>query len=203
LGRLASSQPLTNLSDACLLGAPSWLPYAIAAGFIVAGVVWLYWPEHGVDAARLKVIGPRLHQYPPRKAHTTEFCRIRIHNRGPAIARNLQIRLVNIAPRPRHASWAADYPYPVARAGQSIDAPARELDRGADELFQIASAWKNSRGEFLAGLDTKSGFHNPTPIATDERWEMSYEITADNAKPVIFLLEMFVRDDTVAMKRKS
>jgi hypothetical protein len=112
-------------------------------------------------------------------------------------------RLVNIVPRPRHASWAADYPYPVARAGHPIEAPGCELNRGADVLFQVASAWRNSRGQFLAGLDTKSGFHNPTPIDPDERWQMTYEVTADNAKPLKFLLEMLVQGEAVAMKRKS
>jgi len=203
LGKLGFAQSFINLPDACFFGAPTWAPYAAAAGCIVAGILWLYWPEQRADAARLRIAGPRLHQYPPHKTHTTHFCRMRIHNRGPAIAHNVQIRLVNIVPRPRHASWAADYPYPVARAGHPIEAPGCELSRGADVLFQVASAWKNSRGQFLAGLDTKSGFHNPTPIEPDERWEMTYEVTADNAKPLKFLLEMLIQGDAVAMKRRS
>jgi hypothetical protein len=149
------------------------------------------------------VTGPRLHQYPPHKAQTTHFCRMRVHNRGPASARNVRIQLLNIEPRPRHGSWTADYPYPVARVGQPIEAWSCELGRGADELFQIAAGWKNSRGDFMAGLDTKSGFHNPTLFEPDECWEMTYEVVADNAEPVKFQVEMFVKGDAVAMKKKG
>jgi hypothetical protein len=53
----------------------------------------------------------------------------------------------------------------------------------------------------MAGLDTKSAFHNPTPIEPDERWQLTYEVAADNAEAVTFVLEMFVDDGGVAMRR--
>ena len=184
-------------------GAPFWLAYVAAAALIVAGLGLTLWPGRPKGQARLTVKGPRLHQYPPQRPQTTNFCRMWVHNRGPAAANNVQIRLLDIAPRPKHSAWPGDYPYPVARVGAPIDASGCEIKRGSDELFQIASGWRDSRGEFMTGLDTKSPFHNPTPIAPDERWLMTYEVTADNAKPIQFLLEMFVQNGAVAMKRKN
>ena len=203
--RLCSlARPFVTLPDACFQGAPAWLPYVLATSLIVVGIAGLLWTRTwSLGAARLSVKGPRLHQYPPNRAQTTSFCRMRILNRGPADAKDVQIRLLGIEPRPRHSSWRADYPYPVARVGQPIDASTCEIARGADEIFQVASGWRDVRGEFMAGLDTKSGFHNPTPIAPDERWELTYEVTAGNARPVRFLLEMSVQGSGVAVKRKS
>ena len=196
--------PVLDLPDACFHGAPVWAPYLVSAALIIVGLGVFFYPGDGKrDAARLSVKGPHFHQYPPRQRQTTHFCRVRIHNRGPAPANNVQIRLLNIEPRPKHASWTGDYPYPVARVGQPIAVPGGLIKRGGDEVFQVASGWKDSRGDYLAGLDTKSPFHNPTPIAPDERWQMTYEVTADNAEPVQFLLEMFVSGDAVAIKRKS
>jgi hypothetical protein len=193
-----------DVPEGCLRAVPFWLASGLAAALIVFGFVWLvWWAEPKGNGARLSVKGPRLHQYPPQRSNTTDFCRMRIHNRGPGDASNVHIRLLDIAPRPRHASWAADYPYPVARVGQPIEACGCAIKRGADELFQVASAWRDSRGEFMAGLDTKSPFHNPTPIEPDECWQMTYEVTADNAEPVRFLLEISVKGGAVAVKRKS
>jgi len=198
LARMAAEMP-----EACFRGARFWLAYVAAAALIVAGLGLMLWPGRPKGQARLTVKRPRLHQYPPQRPQTTNFCRVWVHNRGPAAANNVQIRLLNIAPRPKHSAWAADYPYPVARVGAPIDASGCEIKRGSDELFQVASGWRGSRGEFMAGLDTKSPFHNPTPLAPDERWQMTYEVTADNAKPIQFLLEMFVKNGAVAMKRKN
>jgi hypothetical protein len=193
----------TKFAEACFNGAPAWSPYVAAAVLVLIGLVFLLLPETTGEKARLSVIGPRLHQYPPQTAQTTHFCRMRVRNRGPASARNVRIQLLNIEPRPRHGSWTGDYPYPVARVGQPIEAAACELGRGADELFQIAAGWKNTRGDFMAGLDTKSGFHNPTPIEPDECWEMTYEVVADNAAPIKFQLEMFVKGGAIEMKKKG
>jgi hypothetical protein len=193
-----------DVPEACLQAVPSWLVYGLAAALIAFGLLWLvWWGEPTGNGARLSVKGPRLHQYPPQRAQTTDFCRMRIHNRGAAAASNVHIRLLDIAPRPRHASWAADYPYPVARVGRLIEACGCEIKRGGDELFQVVSAWRDSRGEFMAGLDTKSPFHNPTPIEPGECWQMIYEVTADNAEPVRFLLEISVKGGAVAVKRKG
>jgi hypothetical protein len=200
----SAAQRFAELPDECLHGMPVWLPYLVAAALIAAGLAWMFWPKRGIGkTARLAIKGPRLHQYPPDQSHTTSFCRMAVHNNGAAAANNVRIRLHNIEPRPRHSSWSADYPYPVARVGQPIETSGCAIDRGADELFQIACGWKNARGEFMAGLDTKSAFHNPTPIEPDERWELTYEVTADNAEAITFLLEMFVEGGAVAMRRRN
>jgi len=189
--------------EACFRGASLWLVVVLpAAALIAIGLAWVaWWAAPQGEGARLSVKAPRLHQYPPQRPDTTQFCRVQIHNRGPATANNVHMRLLDIVPRPRHESWPADYPYPVARVGLPLDAPGGQIRRGGDEVFQLASGWKDTRGEFMAGLDTKSAFHNPTPIARDERWQLTYEVTADNAEPVQFQLEMFVKGDAVAVKR--
>jgi hypothetical protein len=195
-------QSLAAVPEACFFGAPVRLVYGLSAALLVSiGLALLAWPRTAATAARLAVNAPRLHQYPPQRSDTTSFCRVRVNNRGPAAADNVQMWLVNIQPAPRHASWAADYPYPVVRAGQVIGAQPCRIGRGAAEVFQIASGWKNTRGEFLAGLDTKSRFHNPTPLAADERWNLVYKVTADNAETVCFGIEMFIENGAVAMKR--
>jgi hypothetical protein len=200
----SAAQTFAELSDECLHTTPFWSPYLVAAAMIAAGLAWMFWPKRGIGkTARLAIKGPRLHQYPPDQWYTTSFCRMAVHNHGPVDANNVRIHLLNIEPRPRHSSWLADYPYPVARVGQPIETSGCALDRGADELFQIACGWKNARGEFMAGLDTKSAFHNPTPIDPDERWELTYEVTADNAEAITFLLEMFVEGGAVAMRRRN
>jgi hypothetical protein len=195
-------QSMAALPEACFFGAPLWLVYGLPAALLVGiGLAMLAWPQIGANAARLAVDAPRLHQYPPHRSDTTSFCRVRVDNRGPAAADNVQMWLINIEPAPRHASWAADYPYPVVRAGQVIGAESCRIGRGGGELFQVASGWKNTRGDFLAGLDTKSKFHNPTPMAADERWNLLYKVTADNAEPVCFGIEMSIENGLIAIKR--
>lgn len=199
-----AAQTLAELSDECLQAMPFWLPYLVVALLITVGLAWALYPKRRIgETARLSIKGPRLHQYPPDQSHTTYFCRLAVRNHGPATAKNVRMHLLNIEPRPRHSSWLADYPYPVAPVSQPVEAVTCVLDRDADELFQVARGWKNSRGEFMAGLDTKSAFHNPTPIEPDERWQLTYEVTADNAEAVSFLLEMFVDGGGVAMRRSA
>jgi hypothetical protein len=199
-----AAQTLAELPDECLPAMPFWLPYLVVALLITVGLAWALSPKRRIgETARLAIKGPRFHQYPPDQSYTTSFCRLAVHNRGPATAKNVRMRLLSIEPRPRHSSWLADYPYPVARVAQPVEAAACALDRDADELFQLACGWKNSRGEFMAGLDTKSAFHNPTLIEPDERWQLTYEVTADNAAAVTFLLEMFVDSGGVAMRRSG
>jgi hypothetical protein len=195
-------QSMAAVPEACFFGVPVALVYGLPAALLLGiGLAMLAWPQVGANAARLAVNAPRLHQYPPHRSDTTSFCRVRVHNRGPAAADNVQMWLINIEPAPRHASWAADYPYPVVRAGQVIGDQSCRIGRGGDELFQVASGWKNTRGEFLTGLDTKSKFHNPTPIAADERWNLLYRVTADNAEPVCFGIEVSIENGEVAIKR--
>lgn len=199
-----AAQTLAELPDECLQAMPVWLPYLVVALLITVGLAWVLYPKRRMGrTARLTIKGPHLHQYPPDQSHTTNFCRMAVHNFGPAAAKNVRMRLLNIEPRPRHSSWLANYPYPVARAGQPIEAATCVLDRDADELFQVACGWRNSRGEFMAGLDTKSAFHNPTPIELDEHWQLTYEVTADNAEAITFLLEMFVDGGGVDIRRRG
>lgn len=199
-----AAQTLAGLPDECLQKIPFWLLCLIIALFITAGLAWALYPKRRAGkTARLIIKGPRLHQYPPDQSFTTNFCRIAVRNHGPTTAKNVRMRLLSIDPRPRHSSWLADYPYPVAPVGQPTEAATCALDRDADEFFQVACGWKNSREEFMVGLDTKSAFHNPTPIEPDERWQLTYEVTADNAEPVTFLLEMFVDAGGVAIRRSG
>ena len=115
---------VVEMPEACFGGAPFWWAYVAAAALIVAGLGLMLWPGRPKGQARLTVKGPRLHQYPPQRPQTTNFCRMQVPNRGPAAANTVQIRLLDIAPRPKHSAWPAAYPFPLPRVGSPVDASA-------------------------------------------------------------------------------
>jgi hypothetical protein len=158
---------------------------------------WKWWKKYFPTTNRttLSVSGPHLHQ-----SHPVIKCWRLIVQNGPTVASNVKMRLINIVPRPRYAAWFADYPYPL----RSLAAGAAEvrINPNEEEHFEAVSGWPNSEEAFFTrGLDTKSA-DNPIRIEPDERWELQYAVTAENADPVYFSLEMFIENGAVMATRK-
>jgi hypothetical protein len=128
-------------------------------------------------------------------------------NVGPAAARNVQIKLRSGAPEPKDANWTGDYPYAVYPVGTIKNDPGhigsigRQINTNDDERYEITCCWKAESGQFFTDINTKGGGHNNIHINSDERWKLSYEVTAENTSPIRFVLEIFIDDDevTVAM----
>jgi hypothetical protein len=124
-----------------------------------------------------------------------------VHNSGPAAATNVQMKLRNIRPRPRASEWHAEYPYPVVRAAQTLDAPAAEINRDDSEDFDVVPVTRSHTGQFTVHLNTKASGTGGIPIESDERWEIEYEATAKNADSVKFSLWVYVEAGLVKVSR--
>jgi hypothetical protein len=127
-----------------------------------------------------------------------------IRNDGPAEAKNLRVRLLDIEPRPK--DWNGfDFPYDVPRANfwqhtgwVSIEA---NLNPSSVELYQPFRSWRSSEQQLLVvGLDARDVEHlNDTAarIEDNESWCLTYEARAANAAPVEFRLRVYVEDGNV------
>ena len=154
--------------------------------------------------ATLSLSGPHLHN--DRRVKNQNNWRMKIHNSGPAAARNVRMKLKSGGPEPRDANWTADYPYLVYPVGTikndagSISSTARQINTNDDESYDIACGWKaESGGKFFADINTKGGGNNNVQINSDERWKLSYDVTAENAPSIRFVLEIFVENGQVTV----
>jgi hypothetical protein len=141
--------PTEGLAKLCVsvsqlgVSCPSWFTWqTLHPSFQVAtpllilgGIVWFFWPEG--STAKLKITGPLLS--PDHTGH--DRWRIRVHNKGPATADNVQMRLKSITPRPRYGRWQDDYPYQVERVGTDLDDPPSRINKGDTEDFEVRT-WK-------------------------------------------------------------
>jgi len=162
-----------------------------------AGILWL---RRRTEPPRLRVSGPYLH--PDR---VERHYRMIVTNAGGEIAANVQVLLRGIAPRPRYAAWRAEYPYPMSRATAASGHEQSPCNIGSDreETFEMIAGWKSAEGSMLCGnLDTKADHPNPVEIEDDERWTLSYEVVADNARSVGFALDAYVEGKTLVVERK-
>jgi hypothetical protein len=127
-----------------------------------------------------------------------------VRNSGPVRAGNVQMRLRDIEPRPRYATWLADYPYSVSRVGVTGHAECK-INPNDDETYEVIAGWRNQEGTiFTEGLDTKTTSHkNHISIEPDECWELKYEVTAENADPVNFSLIMRLVNNAVVVRKKG
>jgi len=149
--------------------------------------------------ATLSLSGPDLHH--GNNANVNRW-RMTVHNSGPVSAGNVQMRLRDIEPRPRYATWLADYPYTVTRVGVTGHQECK-INPNDGETYEVIAGWKNGEGNiFSEGLDTKTTSHkNYIAIEPDECWELKYEVTAENADPIAFSLIMLIVDGTVVIER--
>jgi hypothetical protein len=127
--------------------------------------------------------------------------RMIVHNTGSAAARNVQMCLRSVTPRPREPMWFSDYPYLVSRPGHTIDEPSVMINPNNNETYELVAGWPNN-GEFYSnGLDTKT--QHPIRIESNERWILNYDITAENAPPLTFSVEMYVDERAVILRRRA
>jgi hypothetical protein len=155
--------------------------------------------------ATLTLSGPHLHSDP--RFRNKKHWRMNVYNVGPAAARNVQMKLRCGAPESKDSNWTRDYPYPVYPVGTIKNDPGhissigQQINATDDQKYEITFSWKAESGQFFTDINTKGGGHNNIQINSDERWTLSYEVTAENASPIRFVLEILIDDDevTVAM----
>jgi Domain of unknown function (DUF4062) len=147
--------------------------------------------------ATLSITGPHILK-DPRYKNKNQW-RMTVHNAGPAAARNVRMKLRSGAPGPKEPRWPADYPYDVYPVGTITNDPShirsteRQINANDDQIYEITCGWEiDSGAQFFTDINTKGGGHNQINIDLDERWKLSYEVTAENALPVRFTLEIFI-----------
>jgi hypothetical protein len=145
------------------------------------------------NRAILTISGP--HIFKDKNYQSKLRWRIKVHNSGPAPADNVQMKLIHGNLEPEHATWGADYPYPIARVAAK-GATEHKINPNAYENYEIICGWKSEGGPFFTTLDTKND-RNQIQIHPKERWEFLYEVTASNAKPLSFTLQIFIEADEV------
>ncbi len=157
--------------------AAIWIGVAV---FILA-VIWLYF-SRGKDRAKLYLSGPHLFRE-PRSKNENRWS-MRVHNRGPAAARHVLVRM-----------QSATTPQRFGRTQTS--SPQRQFNPESHEDYEIVRGWETEDGKLNTSLNTKGGGHNDIYIEPDERWRLHYEVTSENADPVHFTLEIFVESNEV------
>jgi hypothetical protein len=164
---------------------------------LAGGVLWL---RSQTEPPRLRVSGPYLH---PDRAE--RHYRMIVTNGGGEIAANVQIMLRAIAPKPRAASWRGEYPYAMRWVSAAPGHERSPCNIGSDkeETFEVIAGSPSAEGPLVCGgLDTKAEAAAPVPIEDDERWTLSYEVIADNARAVGFDLEASVEGRALVLERK-
>ena len=153
-------------------------------------------PGTGIEQTRavISISGPHILR-DTRYKYQSQW-RMKIHNAGPATAINPQMKLRSGNPGPNDAGWSADYPYPIARVGHTLDEPEYQINPGDDEDFEVVKGWKSESGQLFVTLSPKNNFR-PITILPGERWNFSYQITSKNAPPINFTLQIFVDADEI------
>jgi hypothetical protein len=145
--------------------------------------------------AVLTVGGPNVYK-DPRYLNQSRW-RMKVHNAGPATAVNVQMKLRGAKIGPKDPNWGSDFPYPIPTVGSTLDTRERQINVNDDEDYEVIWGWKSEGGPLLTSLNTKGGGYNHIQIFPDERWELWYELTAQNAASITFELQIFVEVDEV------
>jgi hypothetical protein len=169
----------------------------VTAFFVLCSFACFCWPT----GAKLHISGPTNYQNHP----LVNRWRMKVHNEGNSTAVNVQIRLRDIVPRPKYCLWGADYPYSVQLVS-TVGGPqfACRINKNDAATFEIVSGWPNNGDFYTDGLDTKTS-DNRVRIENDERWELKYDVIAENAAPKSFSMEMWVDEVSraVMVRRKN
>jgi hypothetical protein len=156
--------------------------------------------------AVLSISGPYLLK--DRRYKNKNQRRMKVHNAGPATASNVQVKLKSGISEPTDSRWSSDYPYHVypkdviVNDPVQINDPKRQINAKDDETYEITCGWQSEAGLFFTTINTKGGGHNEIHIERGERWELGYQVTAENADFLNFILEIFIQDNEVKVVRK-
>jgi len=128
-----------------------------------------------------------------------------VTNAGGEIAANVRVLLRDIAPKPRSAAWRAEnaqaMTWVTAAPGHEQSPCNIEADR--EETFEVIAGSPGAEGTVVCrGLNTAAPAE-AVPIEDDERWTLTYEVVADNARPVGFTLEAALEGKTLVVERKA
>ncbi|MGQ0742171.1 MAG: hypothetical protein ACT4OG_07740, partial [Alphaproteobacteria bacterium] len=184
-----------------------------------ASILWLLWIALGLlygippwgNRTRLEVIGPRPYQDRQSIKHSY---RIVVHNVGPNAAEHVRVRVCE-ATAPQNRSREDDLPYDVTMVGaewhvelggqRTIQTQDAHIIAGEEQRYVIADTWLPGampNGLFVVDkIDTRNNRENSRFIARGERWRLRYEVTAENAAPIVFFIEIFVEGDVVIAQR--
>jgi hypothetical protein len=210
VGPWGSSPPMRWLTDAEI-----WMrvhtAHPVALGFLVGLMfstwlipdAWRWLKKNFGDKSRAELVVDGPHIFRDFVYRSNCRYRMKIHNRGPATANNVQMKLRNMPKAPWSARWRGDYSYPVLRPGLTLDSPECRINRNDDQEFEVLFGWQAEDGRFYVNLDTKNGTYNPIDMHPDERWELEYEITAENADPIKCSIEAYIENGAIAAKRKG
>jgi hypothetical protein len=164
---------------------------------LAAGVQWL---RRRTEPPRLRVGGPYLHAEGAERHY-----RMIVTNAGGEIAANVRVLLRDIAPRPRSAAWRADGAHAMRwlTAAPNHERAPCNIESDREETFEVIAGFTSAEGAVVCGgLNTTDEPGEPVSIADDERWNLSYEVVADNARPVAFALEASLEGRTLVVERK-
>jgi len=122
--------------------------------------------------------------------------RITVHNKTDVTVKNVQVKLTDIKPPPRDHSFRWDYPHIVS--------PSQDIHPKDNDLFQIFSCWPMDGYFNVRGIDKRENGNWPIRLELNERWELTYQITAeDMEQPIVYLVEVFTEGNTVLATHKK
>jgi hypothetical protein len=186
--------------------SPEWreaIGWLIVGGIGLAGLGAWEFVTRALPSNRAKLIirEPYTYKDHPLRTH---WC-IPVHNAGPAPAKNVQMRLLSLVPRPREPMWSDGLPFLVRRDGHTIDEPAPTINKDTDERFELIHTWQNPDREiyFTGLITTGSAQAVPMRLQNDERWTLAYEVTAENADRITFAIEMFGGNQGATLRRRT
>jgi len=215
LGIIDHYWPAAHIMTAYAWQIPIWILAAVVVMRLLLAPSWMAKEDAQKSAgleekirdlaqthAKLEIGEPRLFQ-------DTTFInqnswRMRISNRGPATATNVIVRLWDSKPVPTYGAWQSDFPYDVRRLGHPVEPDGCGISNNGSEDFEIIASWQSAQGAlFTKGMDTKRARADMgIGIDTDEKWELSYRVTADNSDSIDFVVRIYVSDGAVVAERK-
>lgn len=76
-----------------------------------------------------------------------------------------------------------------------------KINPNDEDTYEVVAGWDVEGDFYTDGLDTKRKIF--IRIEPDERWELKYDVMAENATPISFSLIMCVKDGAVFVEKKN
>jgi len=130
--------------------------------------------------------------------------RFGVRNPGLTAARNVRVELLAVEPTPSDPSFRADFPYAVARSDSPENlAPEVTLNPGDEIRFNVGEshlAGENQAEIYMDNMtrtpeEVARHWPNHTRFDRGGRWHLRYRVTAANASPKEFVIEVSERGD--------